>query len=643
MCGESRKHGVKWGKKTRNSLLTVFFTYHYFLGLRTLTVIDDTVKMIRKNKCPNFKIEDIDINDEATFKMLSQGKTDGVFQFESAGMRSVLSRLKPQSLEDLIAVISLYRPGPADSIETYIQNRHHPELTKYKCDLVKDILSVTYGCMVYQEQVMEICRKVAGYSYGRADLVRRAMAKKKFDVMEKERHNFIYGLKDEYGNVQCVGAIANGVSEKTANELFDEMSNFAKYAFNKSHAAAYAYVSYQTAWLKCHYPCELMAATLTSILDQTSKVSRYICECDRINIKVLPPHVNESDEGFSVQNGSIRFGLLAIKNIGKGLIRKIIDSRTTGGKYTSFYDFCKRVYGKEFNKRAIESLIKCGAIDNLGENRRQMIYMLPSVISQLDSEKNRNITGQIGFFDEGSKFANANELKAPPMEEMPIGEYLSHEKDICGLYLSGHPMQEYKEISDYIKADKISDLIDAQEGFSHYKDNCNVKIFGLVSSVTRKITKNGSTMCFAEIEDLSGTIECIIFSSLYAERALMLQTGNIVVISGRLSFREDKDPNIIAQSVDPNPKNTININAQKAREKKKRVGLFIKVNGKDDLRLKKLKTLFSIFDGSFPAYIYDSIEKKYSFFSNIELSDALIKECKHIFSEDEVVLQKSSD
>lgn len=598
--------------------------------------------MIRRNKSPNFKIEDIDINDKATFKMLSQGKTDGVFQFESAGMRSVLSRLKPQSLEDLIAVISLYRPGPADSIETYIQNRHHPKQTTYKCDLVKDILSVTYGCMVYQEQVMEICRKVAGYSYGRADLVRRAMAKKKVDVMEQERHNFIYGLKDENGNVQCVGAVANGVSEKNANELFDEMSNFAKYAFNKSHAAAYAYVSYQTAWLKCHYPCELMAATLTSILDQTAKVSRYISECERISIKVLPPHVNESEEGFCTQENSIRFGLLAIKNLGKGFIRKIIDSRTTAGKYTSFYDFCKRVYGKEFNRRAVESLIKCGALDNLGQNRRQMIYMLPSVISQLDGEKNRNITGQIGFFDEGSKFANANELKAPPMEEMPISEYLSYEKEICGLYLSGHPMQEYKHISEYIKADKISELIDAQEGFSKYKDNCPVKIFGLVSSVTRKITKSGSSMCFAEIEDLTGSIECIVFSSLYAEKALMLQVGNIVVISGRLSFRDDKDPNIIAQSVDPNPKNTINLNASTSPEKKKREGLFIKVNGKDDVRLKKLKTLFSIFDGNFPTYIYDSAEKKYSFLTNVELSDALVKECKHIFSEQEVVLQKSS-
>ena len=322
-----------------------------FLGLRTLTVIDDTVKLIRRDN-PSFSLDDIDVADKATYEMLSTGKTDGVFQFESAGMRSVLTRLKPESLEDLIAVISLYRPGPADSIDTYINNRHHPEQTTYPCEQVKDILSVTYGCMVYQEQVMEICRKVAGYSYGAADLVRRAMAKKKWDVMEKERSHFISG------------AVENGIDRAVAERLFEQMSSFANYAFNKSHAAAYAFVSFQTAWLKCHYPCELLAATLTSVLDSSAKVASYIGECVRLGIRVLPPHVNESAEGFSAQNGSIRFGLLAIKNLGRGFIRTILNCRAQS-PFKTFYDFCKRTSGKDFNRRAVESLIRCGALDGL--------------------------------------------------------------------------------------------------------------------------------------------------------------------------------------------------------------------------------------------------------------------------------------
>ncbi|MBQ8029051.1 MAG: DNA polymerase III subunit alpha [Clostridia bacterium] len=614
-----------------------------FLGLRTLTVIDDTVKMIRATKDSSFSLDKIDVKDKATFEMLSLGKTDGVFQFESAGMRSVLSRLKPQSLEDLIAVISLYRPGPADSIDVYIRNRHNPQQTEYKCELVKDILSVTYGCMVYQEQVMEICRKVAGYSYGRADLVRRAMSKKKLDVMEKERQNFIYGLKDENGNTLCCGAVANGVSEKTANELFDEMSNFAKYAFNKSHAAAYAYVSYQTAWLKCHYPHELMAATLTSILDQTSKVTRYITECNNINIPVLPPSVNESMEGFSVSGNAIRFGLLAIKNIGKGFISSIINSRQTSGKYKSFYDFCKRTYGKDFNRRAVESLIKCGALDGLGTNRRQMLYMLPSVIAQLDSDKSRNIVGQIGFFDEGSVFASANEPTPPEMEEMAYNELLAFEKEITGMYLSGHPMNEFSHVSKAIHSDNILSILESQDGFGKYKDICNVKLYGLISSITRKVTKSGATMCFVEIEDLTASIECIVFSSLYSEKALMLQEGNIIVLSGRLSFREDKAPNVIAEIIEPNPKKIISQNETEQEtktEKKKRSGIFIKVKNESDERLRKLKTLISIFEGNFPVYIYNSENEKYSFFGKTSLNKPLVDECKHIFSEKDVVVRE---
>ncbi|MGN1418490.1 MAG: OB-fold nucleic acid binding domain-containing protein, partial [Acutalibacteraceae bacterium] len=515
-------------------------------------------------------------------------------------------------------------------------NKHHPEQTTYKCDLVKDILSVTYGCMVYQEQVMEICRKVAGYSYGRADLVRRAMAKKKLDVMEKERHNFVYGLKDENGNVQCVGAIANGVSEKTANELFDEMSNFAKYAFNKSHAAAYAYVSYQTAWLKCHYPKQLLAATLTSVLDQSGKVTEYINECNRLKIEVLPPHVNESLEGFTVSGSSIRFGLLAIKNLGKAFIRTIIEGRETGGNYKSFYDFCKRVHGKDFNKRAVESLIKCGALDHLGLNRRQMIYMLPIIVSQIDNDKSRNIVGQIGFFDEGSQFAGSNEPTAPNMEEMPYNELLRYEKEITGLYLSGHPMKEYEYISKYIKAENISDLLSSGEEYGKYGDNTEVTIFGMITRIERKTTKNGASMCFLDIEDMTGTIECIVFSKLYAEKALLIQSGNIIKINGRLSLREDRQPSVVCESIEPNPKNII----PQSSQKKQREGIFIRVTSASDPRLKKLKTLLSIFDGHFPVYIFDSETSKYQPFAYTEYNEPLINECIHIFSKENVAVRK---
>lgn len=608
-----------------------------FLGLRTLTVIDDTVKMIKKSN-PKFSIDDIDIEDKETYKMLSSGKTDGVFQFESSGMRSVLSKLKPESIEDLIAVISLYRPGPADSIDTYINNRHHPEQTEYKCEELREILSVTYGCIVYQEQVMQICRKIAGYSYGRADLVRRAMSKKKVDVMEKERENFVHGLKDEQGNVLCAGAVANGISEKTANELFDEMSNFAKYAFNKAHAAAYAFVSYQTAYLKCHYPCELLAATLTSVLDSASKVSVYIEECSRLSIKVLPPSVNESAEGFTASDGAIRFGLLAVKNLGRGLIRMIVEKRRNS-PYKSFDDFCRRVHGKDFNKRAVESLIKCGALDGLGLNRRQMIHMLPIITTQLDEDKRKNIAGQIGFFDENSSFAPSQQFVAPNMEEFEYEKLLEYEKEVTGLYLSGHPMEKYKELAKQISADRISDILSSvSDATSKYKDDSKVLLFGTISDIQRKTTKNNSYMCFIKLEDLSGTIECIVFSKLYAEKAILVQTGNLIVVRGRLSLREDREPSIVCESIEPNPKNIVK--TEEPAQKKRRKGIFIRVGGKSDERLGKLELLKGILPQGYPVYCFFEDSGKYELYGSLELSEPLEKELCHIFGSENVAVRK---
>ena len=608
-----------------------------FLGLRTLTVIDDAVKMIRQTN-PDFDINRIDIDDALTFDILSQGRTDAVFQYESAGMRSVLSRLKPQSLEDLIAVISLYRPGPADSIDTYIHNRHNPQDTVYKAEQLRDILDVTYGCMVYQEQVMEICRKLAGYSYGRADLVRRAMSKKKIDVMEKERGIFIYGDMNE----GISGAVNNGVSVSQANAIFDEMSNFAKYAFNKSHAAAYAYVSYQTAYLKAHYPCELLAATLTSVLDSSVKVSNYIAECTRLGIKVLAPNINSSFEGFTVKNGAIRFGLLAIKNLGRGFIKTIIDNREQGGKYTSFYTLCKRVYGgKDFNRRAVESLIKCGAVDGLDLNRNQMLHMLPIIIADLDADKNRNVIGQIGFFDDDSEFSAMNQLNVPDVEELPYNELLKYEKDITGLYITGHPMDEYKDISKQIKADRISDILECDNSFgSAYRDNSSVKLLGIISKLEKKSTKSNATMCFVQLEDISASIECIVFSKLFADKTMLLQPGNIILIRGRLSLREDREPSVICETIEPNPKNLYKQQNNNTADKKQRKGVFLRLPSGNSKELRKITVLVDIFSGTFPVYCYYTDSKKYKIIGYVNLNDPMIKEMTEILGEENVVIRK---
>ncbi|MGN0448622.1 MAG: DNA polymerase III subunit alpha [Acutalibacteraceae bacterium] len=604
-----------------------------FLGLRTLTVIDDAVKLIKKDN-PEFSLDDISVNDKLTFEMLSQGKTDAVFQYESAGMRSVLSRLKPESLEDLIAVISLYRPGPADSIDTYIHNRHHPEDTKYKSELLRDILDVTYGCMVYQEQVMEICRKLAGYSYGRADLVRRAMSKKKLDVMEKERQIFIHGIE---GDSVCTGAVAHGVSEKAANDIFDEMSNFAKYAFNKSHAAAYAFVSYQTAWLKAHYPCELLAATLTSVLDSSSKVSAYIAECTRLGIRVLAPSVNSSFEGFTVKNGAIRFGLLAIKNLGRGFIRTIINERQMNGKFTSFQSFCKRVYSKEYNKRAVESLIKCGALDGLDLNRRQMLYMLPVVSAELDEDKNKNVVGQIGFFDEGSQFSSYNEIKAPDFEEMSKKEMLAFEKDVTGLYISGHPMEEYTKVGEMIKAVPISRLVDSDASFgSEYKDNSKVKIYGIISRVEKKTTKNNAVMCFLTVEDISASIECIVFSKLYADRVQHLQEGNVIVITGRLSLREEKEATVVCETIEPNPYNQLK-GTIASSQKKQRKGLFLRFDSASSLLVSKAESIINQGVGKEQIYFFYSDSKKYEYKGEHSADENIRQQLMFLLGDENVV------
>ncbi len=615
-----------------------------FLGLRTLTVISDAEKMI-KLKDKSFDINGIDTEDKATFEMMSKGLTEGVFQFESAGMKSVLVGLKPINIEDLIAVISLYRPGPMDSIDTYIHNRHHPEDTVYKTEMLRDILEVTNGCMVYQEQVMQIFRSLAGYSYGRADIVRRAMSKKKHDVMEKERKNFIYGMVREDGTVECDGCVKRGISAEVANDIFDDMSSFASYAFNKSHAAAYAYVSYQTAYLKCHYPCEFMAALLSSVLDNSAKVSEYTNECSNLGIKVLPPHVNESLEGFTVSDGNIRFGLLAIKNLGRSFIKNIIAERRTG-RFTSFYNFCSRMHGADFNKRAVESLIRCGALDDLGANRRQMLMGMNEIVDELDNKRRRNIEGQLGLFDMGSDNAAYSEPKLRYYDEFPLYELLSMEKDTTGLYLSGHPMSEFTELAKKLSCAQIINLTDTEKAM--YKDGERVKTMGIITHVKKKVTKSDTTMAFVDVEDITGSMEVVVFPKTLLENSPLIAEGNVLVIKGRLDIRDDEPPKLICEHIATAEKaaqdsdsDTSVQNADKPA-KKKRSGLFLRVPYEGCKEQTEAQRFLDIFDGRTPLYYYFTDKNEYkamnqSFF--VDVNEPLLAELKRILGEDNVVLR----
>ena len=617
-----------------------------FLGLRTLTVIRNAEKAIR-NTDPSFSIENIDMEDRQVFDMLCAGQTEGVFQFESAGMRSVLSQLKPESVEDLIAVISLYRPGPMDSIPTYIENRHNPAKIKYKTPKLKSILDVTYGCIVYQEQVMQICRELAGYSYGRADIVRRAMSKKKHDVMLRERDSFVNGAVDENGNILCEGAVRRGVPADVANEIFDEMISFASYAFNKAHAAAYAFVAYRTAWLKCHYPCEFLAALLTSFLDNSGKVAQYINECSRLGIKILPPHVNRSTEAFEVSDGNIHFSLLAVKNLGRGFIRRMVDERTMNGNFKDFYDFCRRMHGKDFNRRAIESLVKCGAFDGMGANRRQMCAVIDPIIEELDNTKRRNVEGQIGFGDLSSgSAAEPTESKSsfayPPAEEFSPEMLLKYEKEVAGMYLSGHPMAQYRELSKALKCAQIGDIA-AEE--SRYKDNDRVLLLGLITSAKKKITKSDATMAFLNFEDMTGSIEVIVFPKTLIEKPTMFHEGNILLLHGRVSMREDEDAKVVCEAVEPCP-SSVPAEAAKAptQEKKKAArGLFLRFDTASSPQIEYCRKLLNIFDGAVPLYYYFADTKEYKrnpIGQNIDVNDVLLRELRKILGESNVIFNE---
>ena len=567
-----------------------------FLGLRNLTVIHDAENSIRIHT-PEFSAENIPIDDKETYKMLSRGLSNGVFQFESEGMKSVLRRFVPETLEDLTAILSLYRPGPMDSIPKYIHNRHNIGDVKYVTPLLEPILHVTYGCIVYQEQVMQIFRSLAGYSLGRADIVRRAMAKKKRDVLERERKAFIYGETDSEGNIVCEGAVNRGVGEEAAKNLFDEISAFSSYAFNKSHAAAYAVVAYRTAYLKCHYPVEYFAALLTSVLDNANDVSFYIEECKANAIKVLPPHVNESYSSFTVSGNSIRFGLSAIKNLGEGFIRNLIRERESGGKYKSLYDFCKRNYSREFNRRALEGLIKSGALDGLADNRRQMIFGIDKILSVVEEEKRFGSEHQLDLF--GSVPSVEPELQK--MDELPKMQLLSMERESTGLYLSGHPMEFYSEFVKKGRYAKIRDIL-----LGKYKDGDRVSIVGILDEPKVRQLKNKTVIASCKITDTDAALDLVVFQGPYSKYRSLLNGGNIIVVRGKISEREDSPLELILETAETVPDSAYSEPAPKAAEPT----LYLRVENMQSERFNKCREVLKQNRGNIRVIVVESSTSK---------------------------------
>ena len=520
-----------------------------FLGLRTLTVIQNAVNLINRHREKPLNMHDVDYDDAKVYEMIASGKTEGVFQLESAGMKSFMKELKPSSLEDIIAGISLYRPGPMDFIPKYIKGKQNQASIVYDCPELEEILAPTYGCIVYQEQVMQIVMKLAGYDLGRSDLVRRAMSKKKADVMAKEREYFVYGNKD----LNVPGCIARGIDERVANKIFDDMTDFAKYAFNKSHAAAYTIVSYQTAWLKYYYPVEFMAALMTSVIDFPTKVAEYIMECRKMDIKILPPDINEGERDFSVSGGNIRYALSAIKSVGRSVIDNIVNERQEHGPFVSLKDFIERLSGKEVNKRTVESFIKSGAMDGLHATRRQLMMVYVQVMDQVNQERKKSMTGQMTLFD----FVSDDEKAEFDVHYPNVGEYdkelkLAFEKEVLGVYISGHPLEEYaKFLMKNVTAVTTDFYVDDETGESRVRDNQNVIIGGMITSKTVKVTKNNKLMAFISLEDLVGTVEVLIFPNDYERHQKYLEEDQKVYIRGRVSASEDQQAKLICEKIVP--------------------------------------------------------------------------------------------
>ena len=611
-----------------------------FLGLRNLTVLDDAVKMVQARQ-PDFTLADIPEGDPETYKMLSDGKTVGVFQMESTGMTGVCVGLKPQSIEDITAIIALYRPGPMDSIPKFIACKHDPGKVSYIIPQLEPILSITYGCIVYQEQVIQIFQQLAGYTLGQADMLRRAMSKKKAKDVAKEREAFLHG--DPARGIR--GCVANGIDPAAAEKIYDEIFAFANYAFNKAHAVSYAVVAYQTAYFKCHFTREYMAALLTSVLDNSDKVSGYIGECRECGIALLPPDINRSADRFTVEEGGIRFGLVAIKNIGRGFIQAVMRERETGGRFTSLYDFCSRMNGSEMNKRAVENLIRSGAFDSMGARRSQLIKVYETVMDSVAAQQRDNVEGQMDFFSMAAASsgapAPAKEIPLPDIPEYTPEELMTMEKATTGLYLSGHPMDHYREIVRKLNAPSISSILAdfaREDGPERFADGQRVTIAGVITSSKTKTTKNNSLMAYVMVEDDTASMELLCFSRVLETCGAYMKENLAVVVKGRLSVRDEKAPQIMCDSIYPLTTADGGIPEPQPKQEASGETLFLKFPSIEDPAIRHMKLVFQMFPGkSTVKMVMADTRKVYA--AQALLHPALVEEAKETLGSANVVVK----
>lgn len=602
-----------------------------FLGLRNLTVLHDADELVRE-RLPDFTLEQIPEQDEETFRMLSEGRTSGVFQMESAGMTGVCVGLKPKDIEDITAIIALYRPGPMDSIPRFIACKQNPKLIRYKHPMLEPILSVTYGCIVYQEQVIEIFRRLGGYSLGQADMMRRAISKKKAGEIEKERRAFIYG--DETRGIS--GCIAAGIPEQTAQDIYDEIYDFANYAFNKAHAVCYAIIAYQTAWFKCHHMREYMAALLTSVLDSQDKVAEYIAECRSAGIRLLPPDINRSGASFTVEGDNIRFGLAALKGVGWGFTRSVLAERDRGGSFASFPDFCSRMMETDLNKRVLESLIRCGAFDGMGYRRSQLLQAYGQLVDSLAVIRRKNLEGQFDLFGGGEKAA-APELQLKELPEFSMQELMSMEKEITGLYLSGHPMDEYRETARRAGCVPIGPILsdfDCEQGPERYSDGQKVTVAGVIASARTKTTKKNSLMAYIMLEDDTGSMELMAFERVLNESGSYIRENMPIIATGRISARDDKSPQLMCDGILPMSQVAAPMESKMGQAEK----LFIKIPSESDRRLDKIQKLLVMFPGRSQLVIYAEDSKK-KLTKSCVIHNALVTELRELLGMENVVLK----
>ena len=604
-----------------------------FLGLRNLTILDDAVKMVRRRE-PGFRAADIPENDPAVYQMLSEGKTAGVFQMESTGMTGVCMSLKPQNIEDITAIIALYRPGPMESIPRFIACKQNPEKITYKHPALEPILSNTYGCIVYQEQVIQIFQQLAGYSLGQADMVRRAMSKKKRKEIERERRFFIHGDPSR----GIAGCIANGIPRETAEAIYQEIDAFAEYAFNKAHAVCYAIVAYQTAWFKYHHPREYMAALLTSVLDSTEKVAEYISECTSMGIKLLPPDVNESGADFTVVGEGIRFGLVALKGVGRSFINGLLTEREKGGPFTDFMDFCDRMFDQDLNRRVVESLIKSGAFDRMGYRRSQLMHVYGQVLDGIAASRKRNVEGQLDLFGFGGGTADDGPAPLPALHLPNLPEYspqelMSMEKETTGLYLSGHPMDQYRELARRKGAVSIGSILSdfqREEGPQEYRDNQRVSVAGIISTYRTRTTRNNTLMAYVTLEDDTASMELLCFSRVLEESGSYIRENSAILVTGKISVRDEKEPQLMVDAIRP----LTELEAQGIPAEK----LYLRLPSREDPRLRKVRLALSFFPGENETVLYFADCKK-RVGTYCQIHPALLEDLRERLGEENVVVK----